>query len=392
MNLKKYMGNSFQAAMVRAKAELGNDVILVESRKIENEELASKGLNLVEVTVASEAEGEIQVEDYGYSLKSNQVSNQDPDNFQNIMSLLNKNPILQSENKNQSEKESDLLREEIRELKNKIRKLTRFNFPEVYSKVYDQLLSVGIENDLAASLIRRSYLDLERVEDVNVDQIRYKVGAEVVSYLDQFSYLHQKNSILDKQIIAFIGPTGVGKTSTIMKMAINNEIFPNKKVGIISTDRYRLGAFNQIESFSRIAGVPFVGIRNSLRIKQEVVNLSRKVDVILIDTPGNSPDYENEQQTLFQIISPTDTYLVLNLNRDINDMNFSLHKYYDLNPTGTVITKVDESRKWGKILTMVAENEIPIAYICNGQSIPDEIQKVKSSKIWEMINKQISRV
>jgi flagellar biosynthesis protein FlhF len=175
--------------------------------------------------------------------------------------------------------------------------------------------------------------------------------------------------------VALVGPTGVGKTTTLAKLAALAKIQQGKKVGIISADSFRMGANEQLEIFGRTAGIPV----KSVFSPDDVAKAQREFadrDLILVDTAGRSHGHKEmwrELQGLLHCLAPDEIHLVLSGPTRMRELWHQYGLYRDLGASSLIFTKLDECLSLGCIYNLARRAEAPVAYLCNGQVIPDHI-------------------
>jgi len=189
------------------------------------------------------------------------------------------------------------------------------------------------------------------------------------------------------RIVLFAGPTGVGKTTTLMKLAVRLSRTEGLRVGIVGCDAYRIGAQEQIGTFCDVAGIPLRTVFTDGDLDQALSDLSDG-DVILVDTAGRSPANQVhflELSTLIERIHPTDIVLVQSATTRLRDLTASVRAYRDLGPTRLVFTKIDETDSHGALCTLASRERIPVAALCFGQDIPDHISDAVPAELARMV-------
>ena len=188
----------------------------------------------------------------------------------------------------------------------------------------------------------------------------------------------------------FIGPTGVGKTTTIAKIASKFKVEEGKKVGLITADTYRMAAANQLQTYANILGVPLNVIYSADELLDTVKKQSREyenLDVILVDTIGFSHKNEEQRQDTKKLINAldgfydTEVYLVLSAttkHRDLIDIADSYMEFADFN---LIFTKLDETKCLGNIFNMKQYTKAQLSYITVGQNVPDDIEILNTQKL-----------
>jgi len=189
------------------------------------------------------------------------------------------------------------------------------------------------------------------------------------------------------RIIAFVGPTGVGKTTTIAKLATQAKLIDGKEVAIISADTFRIAAVEQLKTFANIAEIPFEVVYSTDEIKNAVAKFSR-MDLIFIDTTGRSQrDKKNLKEigNMLSSVEPGEVHLVLSVTTKYKDILDILEKFKTLFINRIIFTKLDETTSLGLILNVAEKVRKPISYITFGQNVPEDIEKADSRKIAKII-------
>ena len=178
-----------------------------------------------------------------------------------------------------------------------------------------------------------------------------------------------------KKYINVVGPTGVGKTTTLAKLAAHCVLKHKKRVAFITTDTYRIAAIDQLMTYARILNVPLEVCYNIDDFQKATEKFSH-YDVVLIDTAGRN--FRNKQyvEDLKQIINfetQLETFLVLAVTSKQRDMMDIFEQFSSINISKFIFTKVDETSSYGAIFNMVKSYKLPVAYITNGQNVPDDL-------------------
>ena len=195
-----------------------------------------------------------------------------------------------------------------------------------------------------------------------------------------------ENEIIDNGgIVALVGATGVGKTTTIAKLAARYTLKHGPhRVALITTDNYRVAAQEQLRSYARIMGIPMrvSGDADSLR---EALDSLQDKELILIDTAGMSQRdmMLNKQFAMLQAegLPVIKTYLTLATNCQRGVLTETGNKFKEMNLAGCILTKVDETTSMGGALTVAIENDLPISYFCDGQQVPEDIHLARAHSI-----------
>jgi flagellar biosynthesis protein FlhF len=188
-------------------------------------------------------------------------------------------------------------------------------------------------------------------------------------------------------IAAFIGTTGVGKTTTIAKLAARLMLEKTKKVGLISLDAYRIGAMEQLKTYANILGVPCF---QAFKKKDLLFALRRmeEKDVVLIDTAGQSQYDSSRLDDLRKLIPDNlniSTHLLLSIATTESEMNKAADNFRCLNYQSYIFTKRDETQKCGSILNQIMKQNLPVSYITTGQNVPEDIEQAEKEKLLKLI-------
>ncbi len=243
-------------------------------------------------------------------------------------------------------------------------------------------------NDFTRTFIRsilgriRREVSIEDLEDYRSVQNR------VVEWIADAVTISEDQFVHKPRVFVLVGPTGVGKTTTIAKLAAVHGLGaggrPQRKVRMITIDNYRIGAKQQIETYGDIMGIPVSCVESYDDLHKQLA-LSRDVDLVLIDTVGKSPkDYMKlaEMRELLDACgSQAEVFLALSATTKTADLVEILRQFEPFNYRGIVLTKLDETMHIGNIISVLSESRKPIAYITDGQVVPQDIERASVSRI-----------
>lgn len=194
----------------------------------------------------------------------------------------------------------------------------------------------------------------------------------------------RKNS---PRIIALVGPTGVGKTTTTAKLAAMYALNRGNKVALITMDIFRVGAVEQLKTYSRIMGIP-LGVASTPKELEKAVENYSDCDLILIDTAGRShKDSEKltEMRNFFADKIPLEVYLCLSATTKDRELEEILNRFSMFQISKIVFTKIDESESFGNMINLLMKDNLQIAYFTTGQRVPEDIEVATPAKLAEMI-------
>ena len=191
-------------------------------------------------------------------------------------------------------------------------------------------------------------------------------------------------------IIALIGPTGVGKTTTIGKLAAGFGIVDKRKVALVTIDTFRVAAVEQLKTFGQIIGVP-VEVAMTPSGLAETLNRHSDKEIIFIDTAGRSPQHQlhlQELRAFMEAAKPDYTILVISATTQFNDQRKILTEFQPL-ATNLIITKLDETISSGSILNLLDFTSLPVAYITNGQNVPNDIEAATAESLSRYVLREV---
>ena len=383
MEPKKYRAKTIQSAINLIKEELGPDAMILSTRRLPKSIRDPYGEDVFEVTAASPA----------------RMRKEAPPTVRPSMASTLKNPekpVREIRPRLDTEELGENISLLTAEL-NKIKKMMDLfypgehlsgvlqNHPE-YLNLYGTLIKSGLSDMRSRWLIEK--IDFEKRE------AHQKLSPEKAVHL----LLRELHSLIkvatpfetiggNKCVAAFIGPTGVGKTTTIAKVAADLHLKKKKNIGLISIDDYRIGALEQLKTFASIMGVPCIPAFSKKDFQTALKKLSNR-EMVLIDTAGHSHLDENRMQELKNMIAGhpfVSTHLVLSATTDRFDMKDAAQGFSVLNPQSLIFTKLDETRRRGVIVDQTIDMGLPVSFLTNGQKVPDDILTATSKKILQMV-------
>ncbi|KIL47735.1 flagellar biosynthesis protein FlhF [Jeotgalibacillus campisalis] len=179
----------------------------------------------------------------------------------------------------------------------------------------------------------------------------------------------------DRKYINVIGPTGVGKTTTIAKMAAKLVVEKKKKVAFITTDTYRIGAIEQLKTYAQLLNVPLEVVYNRSDFEQAVLKF-HNYDHIFIDTAGRNykeKQYVDDLKEVLDFTMNIQSFLVLSMTAKRGDMQAIVDQFNDIDINQFIFTKQDETTTPGAVIQVMAQNKKGTAYITTGQAVPEDI-------------------
>ncbi len=252
------------------------------------------------------------------------------------------------------------------------------------SAEFQKLVSLGVDENVAFLLNRGASRDLK--SDQNVEsQLRLRLNKALAEMIQVVPV----NEVCGAGggVTIFLGPTGVGKTTTIAKLAARFALNEGKRVRLLTLDTFRIAAAEQLKIYGEIIGVP-VRVINSVDELDEVLRRRQPQDCILVDTTGLSPRKVPDCSQLASYLSGNDAVqklLVLSTTTNAMDLQEAVDSFEAFSPDGLVFTKLDESSSCGVIVNELIRTKKPLTCLTNGQNVPDDLIIPSSETIANMV-------
>lgn len=258
--------------------------------------------------------------------------------------------------------------------------------PEALSKLYHHLVSIGVSRSRAFVLVSTMNRSLPAGELQDEEGI-YRIAEKLLAKTIGLSY----GAADPKRICALIGPTGAGKTTTLAKIAARSVLEEKKKVGLITTDTYRIAAAEQLRTYARIMEIPIAVVSDKSALRRALAKLSDR-DLVLVDTPGKNtmePGYIERLRDLFLLETPVETHLLLPLTSSQDNLSENLARFRPVGYQSIIFSKLDESRHIGAIYNVIDQERKPVSWVTNGQNVPQDIEKIDPNWLATMIMSSI---
>ena len=189
------------------------------------------------------------------------------------------------------------------------------------------------------------------------------------------------------KVVALVGPTGVGKTTSIAKLAIISKILHNLDVGLVSIDTYRLGAIDQLKIFSEVSNIDLL-VAYDAKDMPGILESFKNKDLIFIDTAGRSQkNFDDLKETHYFLYrgKVDETYLVLSATNGSRNLYDAAEAFQMFDYSSIIFTKLDEAVTYGNIFNVAVKYNLPLSFLANGQVIPDDIIAANSEYIANMV-------
>ena len=188
-------------------------------------------------------------------------------------------------------------------------------------------------------------------------------------------------------VVALIGPTGVGKTTTLAKLAANLKLKERHRVGLITLDTYRIAAVDQLKRYADIIGSPLRVVSGADDLQEAVTSMSQ-CDFVLVDTAGRSPNDTlklNELKGVLATIEPDEVHLVLAATASQQCLELAISRFGEVREGKLIFTKLDEAANLGVLLNVARNGNKTLSYLTTGQDVPDDIEVGRGRRLAQLI-------
>jgi len=255
----------------------------------------------------------------------------------------------------------------------------------VISSIYQRILAQEVDRGIASELVD----EIRRIPGLEDQLDPGSLKTHLAAILEEMGVWTTRSALIQERpnILAFVGSTGVGKTTTLAKLAALQATRHNKRVALVSVDNYGIAANEQLKTYARIIGLPLETALNAADLSRAIKRFAQ-TDLILIDTPGGSPsDPEQilELKSLLAGIPNIQTHLVMCAATKENDLIATTEAFKGIGVQRLVFTKIDESRTFGNIVDVLIRTGLPLSFLSCGRRVPDDIEAGTVQKLVDLL-------
>lgn len=407
MIIKKYLAKTEKDAIEMAKEELGNNAIVMNIKKVKPRGLAKLFVRgKVEVTAALDETPtyEEKPKEVAKAIKKPEPKREPelniaktPEDDSTLEDRLTRlQSLLEKQMSDKEDKKSELVVEVKEKPQPVVKEVSATVTPEQNKKeateksrtqmckdlIYQQMLQNEVDKEIADSIMEE--VDRSLAKEAPLDQILANVYQKIILMLGQ-PYLIDPKPKEKTTFIFFLGSTGVGKTTTIAKIASKLKLENKANIALVTADTYRIAAVEQLKTYANILSVPLKVVYSPKELSDSMEELSQ-YDMCLVDTAGrshkNKEQIEDIRELIEQVpIGERQVYLVLNAGTKYSDLQEIASVYSGLTDFSIIFTKLDETSSAGAMLNMKVKTDCPLSYVTWGQNVPDDIGEIDPQKV-----------
>lgn len=372
MDVKTYRASSLQEALQQVRRELGPEASVLHTREVGGGMLRWIAGRQIEVTASAtiKVPSRLPAKPVPFTprIETKPLPPADYDDFRAKYRADLKT----------SGSESDSL---VEHLSLESAKNGKSELPESLFQLFTDLVAAELSEEIARELLERVRAGLS----ANDLDDRMLVKSRLIRLLEDELKCSGPIRVTPgtRRIVALVGPTGVGKTTTIAKLAANFHLREKQRVGLITVDTYRIAAVDQLQTYADIIDLPMEVVATPREMRAAIARLS-DLDLILMDTAGRSPHDDLRIQELKSMLNEAradEVHVVLSGVASTASMKQAADRFAEIGASSLLLTKLDETAGLGNILPVLRSSKLPISYITNGQNVPEDIASADRRKL-----------
>ncbi len=356
MKIRKYLASDMKEGLVRVKKDLGRDAVILHSRRVRR-----RGIRGFFTPRQMEIIAAVDTKPKDASLNNGAM----------LQRFIEK------------DKEMSVLTEELESLKSKVMELSAVATVNDQDEGKEKTVTRKKSSAYWRTYLEHHDLDPALLEEIFVEAESDAAGPGRMSHAKMADILKEKaagkiicTNGCNSRTQVFIGPTGVGKTTTLAKLAARLSLQDNEKVGLITIDHYRIGAVDQLRAYSEIMELPLEVVMAPQDLFKVMMRLE-ECDRILVDTAGRSTGNKDQLEDLVSYIDmllPADIHLVISATTRRQDVSYIAESFKKLKYNRLVVTKLDETNAYGTVMNSSYYTRMPLVYLADGQRVPEDLK------------------
>ncbi len=284
----------------------------------------------------------------------------------------------------------DMLQKMLTDLGRQNRSKGVADIPAELFSSFTRLIDAEVDEDVARDVVLRLRSLLSTTQRKSPEAVQAVLAAQIEKELRVGTPITPQRG--RRKVIALVGPTGVGKTTTIAKLAANFRLRDGAKLGLITVDTYRVAAVEQLRTYAEIMDLPMKVVTSPQEMRRALDELTG-LDLVLIDTAGRSPKDELKLQELKTVLAearPDEVHLVMSLASGSRVLQTTAAQFQPAGVTSLILTKLDEASGPGSLLNVARSVPVPVSYLTTGQDVPADIEPAHAARMARLITGQES--
>ncbi len=391
MNLQTYRDSSMAGALQKVKKDLGRNAVILNTRTFKRGGiLGIGGKNVVEITATKQtsdlpptwARGKMASRIHEASTASGGLP-------RGSTAATTSVPAASTPLQVHEELRSEIgqIRSLVEQVIGESRQARCGNVPAELFDTYTHLLQQQVAEELARDLLAQVQRDLTGEQLGQRGLVQERLARCVASMIPEGGPIRLDGPLGRAKVIALVGPTGVGKTTTIAKLSAHFKLREHKNVGLITIDTYRIAAVDQLKTYARIIDVPLEVVLSPEELVDAVQRM-QWMDLILVDTAWRSQNDTvrlDELKRFLGAIEPDEVHLVLSGTAGSGQLRSAIERFGEVGANRLILTKLDEAVGFGVILDAVKTVDQRLSYVTTGQDVPDDIEVGRAGELARLI-------
>ena len=375
MEVKTYRAKSLQQALQLVRRDLGPDASVLHTREVSHGLLGLLGARQIEVMAS------LDVDIPSRFAQSDQLSER-----RSVEDALHtETPVhefdYRAKFREDLKEQLDDLQSMVEDLCHRSENSIEPEFPENLGSLFNELLNADVSAGDARELLERLESRVTMSELENFPRLK----SRLVQLIEEEIPCNGPIRVCpgERRLVALVGPTGVGKTTTIAKLAAQFQLRQKIRVGLITVDTYRIAAVDQLRTYADIIDLPMEVVATPREMRAALTKLN-DLDLVLLDTAGRSPSDELKIQELRALLAEAradEVHLVLSSVASPSSIRNAAEQFATVGLTALLLTKLDEATGLGGLLSLLRGQRLSLSYITTGQNVPDDIAPADPRKL-----------
>lgn len=386
MEVRTFRARSMQEALGLVRRELGPTAAVLHTREVGRDGLLGwfAGGRRIEVTASTGVNVPSRLAGAAKPAAASPVQRVAETPARNAVSYEREGTVERVRSENEIRGQLNQLQSMVEELCRRSPNNSR-ELPEELFHLYTDLIDAELGEEVARELIEQVRGELTEDDLLDAALLESRVARLVESEIRVAGPIRVVAG--ERRLVALVGPTGVGKTTTIAKLAANFRLREKRRVGLITVDTYRIAAVEQLRTYADIIDLPMKVVSTPREMREAMTEMA-DLDLVLLDTAGRSPKDEVKIQELRAFLNEAkadEVHLVLSSVTSANTLQTTARQFAAAGTTHLLLTKLDEASGLGNLLPLMRSSQLPLSYLTNGQNVPDDIEAAESRSLARMI-------